>query len=72
MFTYQEFKSVLRILSVYCSSVITPGQVMDRLRQQQKMTQIEILSFAFEEMPGYMNYTIQEFIDLMRLKTIIQ
>jgi hypothetical protein len=45
---------------------------MDRLRQQQKMTQIEILSFAFEEMPGYMNYTIQEFIDLMRLKTIIQ
>jgi hypothetical protein len=72
MFSLPEFQTICRIFATYTANAITPLQVMMRLRQLKRYDAIRLLSNAFEEMPGYMNYTIQEFIDAARLKTIIE
>jgi hypothetical protein len=72
MFSLAEFKRVCQLFAVYTASAVTPMEVMTRLRNQNKIGPIVILSDAFEKMPGYSNYLISEFIDLMRLRTLVE
>jgi hypothetical protein len=72
MLTLQEFQAICRVLGTYCANEITPLQVMQQLRQRHKESAVAILSLAFEEVPGYMTYTITEFIDIIRRKVLIQ
>lgn len=71
MFTLQEFKRVCMLFGTYTANEITPIQVMQRLRLRNKKREIEVLSDAFERLPGYSQYTIQEFIDILRMKTLV-
>lgn len=72
MFSLSEFKAISRLFAVYTANAITPAQVINRLRERNKKKEIALLSEAFERMPGYMNYTIREFIDILRLKVVIE
>jgi tRNA U54 and U55 pseudouridine synthase Pus10 len=68
----KDFKDVCRVLAVYTVNSVTPMQVITRLRDLKKMREVHILSNAFEHMPGYSMYLIQEFIDLLRMKVVVQ
>lgn len=75
MFSIAEFKSTCDVLCKNAIHAVTPLQVMTYLRKGNSNLndmRIHILSNAFEKMPGYGNYLIDEFITLMRLKTIIE
>jgi len=73
MFTIHDFKSVCRILAIYTSNLITPMEVMEKLRKfKNKEKEIASLSLAFETIPGYSNFVIQDFIDILRGKVVVQ
>jgi hypothetical protein len=72
VFKLKEFQMICRVLGTYCSNSITPYQVIERARKLNREFVVKILSDAFERMPGHMNETIQDFIDAMRLKVLIE
>lgn len=73
MFNIAAFKQVCRILAVYTSNSIKPMEVLDRLRQMKnKEREIIMLSWAFEEMPGYSDCLISEFIGNLRGKVVVE
>lgn len=72
MFSRQQFKDTCKVLAIYTANMVTPMQVLSRLRDLKRMKEIKILSDAFETMPGFATCVIQDFIGEMRGKILIE
>lgn len=74
MFSLQEFKQICEVLTKNGISVDTPLQIMSYLRKYKKPDSlaIKILSNAFEKMPGYGNELVEDFIGIIRGKTLVE
>ena len=72
MLTLKTFNAICRVFAVYSSNFVTPMQVLERLRWRNKLKEIELLSLAMEEIPGNSNCVIRDFIDILRMKVVVQ